>query len=321
MDSMNKKEQYVVSVINSPVPSISDEMVLRIANKHASNLNVEHVSLVLRSPITESEIIKSYFGKFSSGVVYFDDVKKLDIENFTVVCDNSISENFDDCIVVPVENISLIEHALSGDIESFKRQSFNDLREMDCRVLFNMIREHHNIEPVNYIETQKNDLREEYLSGNIFNIGDVVEHKSQLFEILDRGSNYLLVVNESGQTKRIWIKDSAETNKSMPWEPSNIQEEIFYKGYETKNFNKISEDTRNEFKQLVESGSDPYLILKTIKMMDQYIETEESSILASLQECIKKIKEDIATSDYKISSDGRRYPARRITFKNKINGK
>src|SRR5687768_1722102 len=123
MDSMNKKEQYVVSVINSPVPSISDEMVLRIANKHASNLNVEHVSLVLRSPITESEIIKSYFGKFSSGVVYFDDVKKLDIENFTVVCDNSISENFDDCIVVPVENISLIEHALSGDIESLDRKS------------------------------------------------------------------------------------------------------------------------------------------------------------------------------------------------------
>jgi hypothetical protein len=53
----------------------------------------------------------------------------------------------------------------------------------------------------------KNKLREEYFRGEIFNEGDIVESNGQQFTIVKRGSNHLLLKEESGKLVSKWIQD------------------------------------------------------------------------------------------------------------------
>ncbi len=53
------------------------------------------------------------------------------------------------------------------------------------------------------------DLREEYVSGNIFNIGDIVTHDptGMVGEIVRTGANYLICVTEDDKMFKTWTQD------------------------------------------------------------------------------------------------------------------
>ena len=53
------------------------------------------------------------------------------------------------------------------------------------------------------------ELREEFLSGNIFNVGDVVENLNTgvVGRIVSKGSNYVIILDEKETIHRNWIKD------------------------------------------------------------------------------------------------------------------
>jgi len=53
------------------------------------------------------------------------------------------------------------------------------------------------------------DLREEYVSGNIFNIGDIVSHDptGMVGEIVRTGANYLICVTEDDMMFKTWTQD------------------------------------------------------------------------------------------------------------------
>lgn len=66
-------------------------------------------------------------------------------------------------------------------------------------------------------ESYENTLREKYISGKIFNIGEWVQNinTDQIGKIIRRGTNYLICVTEDDVMFKPWIKDVVEwTNHS-----------------------------------------------------------------------------------------------------------
>lgn len=100
------------------------------------------------------------------------------------------------------------EAAVAGDFNKFKKGLPHTLTELDGRRLMNDIRKGmgHPIIKEQFI-VQKDNLREKYFNGEIFNIGDIVESSDIQYEIVKRGSNHLLLKQEDGSLVSKWIQD------------------------------------------------------------------------------------------------------------------
>lgn len=61
-------------------------------------------------------------------------------------------------------------------------------------------------------EEYEKNLRERYISGEIFNVGESVENLNNGFvgKIIRRGTNHLICVTEDGEMFKSWIKDVKE---------------------------------------------------------------------------------------------------------------
>ena len=100
------------------------------------------------------------------------------------------------------------EAAVAGDFNKFKKGLPHTLTELDGRRLMNDIRKGlgHPIIKEQFV-VQKDDLREKYFNGEIFNVGDIVESSDVQYEIIKRGSNHLLLKQEDGSLVSKWIQD------------------------------------------------------------------------------------------------------------------
>ena len=160
--------------------------------------------------------------------------------------------------------------AVDGDYKKFKTGLPRSLTDLDGRRLMNEIRQGMGIEIVKeQVKFETNDIREKYHSGEIFNIGENVTDGEHIFEIIDRGSNYITVVNELGITSKKWL-DSVQPIVVEDVQPGYALEQISYKGYTTKNFN-ISEDAIKAFQDTISRDGDPVAILNAIKATDIYM--------------------------------------------------
>ena len=115
--------------------------------------------------------------------------------------------------------------AAEGDFESFRSFLPKDLSDKDAKELYNQVRAAMNIkEGWNLWEiAPKLDfigLRENYVNGNIFNVGQLVENLNTglIGKIIRRGTNYLICVTEDKIMFKSWIKDVNEevTNSNAP---------------------------------------------------------------------------------------------------------
>lgn len=170
------------------------------------------------------------------------------------------------------------EAAKKGDFQLFKKGLPKTLTELDGRRLMNEIRQGMGIDPIKEeIKFEIADIREQYYSGKIFNVGDKVTDGESVYEILDRGANYITVVNESGDTSKKWLDSvqpiTVQLDEDIP--VGATPSEISYKGYTTKNLHH-SEDAAKAFQttiQRAESGiiKDPVAILNALKATDVYM--------------------------------------------------
>jgi hypothetical protein len=104
--------------------------------------------------------------------------------------------------------------ATKGLYEEFKKKLPSNIRELDGRRLMNDVRIGLGLEPVKEnLILVKNKLREEYFRGEIFNEGDIVESNGDLFTIVKRGSNHLLLKEQSGNLVSKWIQDVNPTEE------------------------------------------------------------------------------------------------------------
>jgi len=110
--------------------------------------------------------------------------------------------------------------AAEGDFESFKSFLPKELDDKDAKELYNQVRAAMNIkEGWNLWEIAPKldfiQLRENYINGNIFNIGQLVENLNTglIGKIIRRGTNYLICVTEDNIMFKSWIKDVMEAQK------------------------------------------------------------------------------------------------------------
>ncbi len=70
------------------------------------------------------------------------------------------------------------------------------------------------------------NLRENYMNGNIFRVGDIVENDNTglIGEIIRTGANYIIAVTEDNMMFKSWIKDITEKFTEVSGVPSNQRE-------------------------------------------------------------------------------------------------
>ena len=164
--------------------------------------------------------------------------------------------------------------ASKGDYPTFKKGLPSTLRDIDGKRLMNDVRQGLGLEHIKEnIKFQPNALREAYLAKQIFNIGDVVESAGAQFEIVDRGSNYLTVVDGEGQTHRKWLHECAVVKVVIEdIQPGYAPDEITFKGYTTKNLHH-SADAAKSFQGTIERYGkvEPATVLAALKATDMYM--------------------------------------------------
>ena len=107
-------------------------------------------------------------------------------------------------------------YAVKGLYEDFKKNLPSSIRDIDSRRLMNDIRIGSGLEPIKEeIKLVKDELREQYFRGEIFNVGEQVEADGQQYEIVKRGSNHLLLKESTGKLVSKWIQNVKLVEKKV----------------------------------------------------------------------------------------------------------
>ena len=115
---------------------------------------------------------------------------------------------------------------VDGDFESFRRGTPKELDDGDTQSLFDAVRQGMGVKKKKEVaemweiapKCDPKGLREQYVGGLIYRIGDIVEslHTGLVGKIIRRGTNHLICVTEEEYMFKSWIRDVMEyTEKKM----------------------------------------------------------------------------------------------------------
>ena len=147
-----------------------------------------------------------------------------DFENIRV-----ISAGVRDADAEGVEGMSaskMRKAVVDGDFDAFRRGTPKDLDDGDTQALFDAVRSGMKIKKKKEVaemweiapKCDPKGLRDNYVSGNIFNLGDVVENLNTglIGEIIRRGTNHLICVTKENYMFKSWIRDVMEAVVNYP---------------------------------------------------------------------------------------------------------
>jgi len=172
------------------------------------------------------------------------------------------------------------EAAKKGDYVLFKKGLPHTLLDIDGRRLMNEIRQGLGLEVVKEsIKFETNKLREKYHAGKIFNIGDKVSDGTSIFEIVDRGPNYVTVVNESGDISKKWLDAIHKVKIKEDVTSGYAPDEVSFKGYTTSNLHHSADATKS-FQSTIERYNkgeiaDAVAVLNALKATDAYMKIND----------------------------------------------
>lgn len=122
-----------------------------------------------------------------------------------------------------VSSSKMRKAVIDNDFSTFRRGTPKTLSNAETQALFDQVRQGMKIKKT---KTQKENynlweiapkldvqnLRENYITGRIFKVGDVVENLNTglIGEVMRRGTNYLICVTKEGYMFKSWIKDLME---------------------------------------------------------------------------------------------------------------
>ena len=177
-----------------------------------------------------------------------------------------------------VSGLRMCESAKAGKFSEFKKGLPHTLTEHDSRRLMNEVRKGLGQEPIKeVVQFERTSVREQYIAGDIFNVGDKVQDENGTYEIMDRGANYITVVNESGVLSKKWIDKVTPVETIAEDIPGGYApEEITFKGYTTKNLHHAP-DAAMAFKQTIDKYNahiikDGVAVLNALKATDTYMQ-------------------------------------------------
>ena len=120
---------------------------------------------------------------------------------------------------------------VDGDFDSFRRGTPKELDDGDTQALFDAVRSGMKIKKKKEVaemweiapKCDPKGLREQYVGGLIYRIGDIVEslHTGLVGKIIRRGTNHLICVTEENYMFKSWIRDVMEAVVNYPG-PSGI---------------------------------------------------------------------------------------------------
>ena len=120
---------------------------------------------------------------------------------------------------------------VDGDFDAFRRGTPKELDDGDTQALFDAVRGGMKIKKKAEVKEMweiapkcdPKGLRDNYVSGNIFNLGDIVEslHTGLIGEIVRRGTNHLICVTKENYMFKSWIRDVMEAVVNYPG-PSGV---------------------------------------------------------------------------------------------------
>ncbi len=147
-----------------------------------------------------------------------------DFENIRV-----ISAGVRDADAEGVEGMSaskMRKAVVDGDFAAFRRGTPKDLDDGDTQALFDAVRSGMKIKKKKEVaemweiapKCDPRGLRDNYVSGNIFNLGDIVENLNTglIGEIIRRGTNHLICVTKENYMFKSWIRDVMEAVVNYP---------------------------------------------------------------------------------------------------------
>jgi len=176
--------------------------------------------------------------------------------------------------------------ASDGDYQGFKKGLPTTLRDIDGKLLMNDVRHGMGLEPIKeQFKINVDLLRDQYISKEIFNVGSIVESNGELYQILERGTNHLILVDRSGALRRKWLQDVTMTEREElftddQFESTNdVPSEITFKGYTTKNLHKAPGANIAFSKTIKNVGNvDPLSVLNALKSTDDYLSVSPDDI-------------------------------------------
>ena len=152
-----------------------------------------------------------------------------DFENIRV-----ISAGVRDADAEGVEGMSaskMRKAVIDGDFDSFRRGTPKELDDGDTQALFDAVRSGMKVKKKKEVaemweiapKCDPKGLREQYVGGLIYRIGDIVEslHTGLVGKIIRRGTNHLICVTEENYMFKSWIRDVMEAVVNYPG-PSGI---------------------------------------------------------------------------------------------------
>ena len=144
-----------------------------------------------------------------------------DLYNFEMI--NVISAGVRDADSSGVEGMSaskMRKAVVDDDFAAFRKGTPKELDDGDTTALFDAVRSGMGITKKKEVKEMweiapKYDpkgLRDNYISGNIFNLGDIVENLNTglIGEIVRRGTNHLICVTKENYMFKSWIRDVME---------------------------------------------------------------------------------------------------------------
>ena len=113
--------------------------------------------------------------------------------------------------------------AVAGDFDSFSSgipSGFADSKKLYRDVRKHMgIREEKDMGDMSDFEY----IRDQYLTGKLWNIGDIVEANGDVGEVVRKGTNYLSFVSEDGKVHKAWLYDIELDERNYRKEYDNYQ--------------------------------------------------------------------------------------------------
>jgi hypothetical protein len=214
-------------------PTTAHELMVKTVNRLAEQKNTDHVIYASTKDSLIQEEKKEQYLKMVFPKTKFKFVNESKINNlieelsskYTKIVIVSGSEQVSQLQKLVKENafIQIIpiteknpdagyakmkQLAVKGLYEEFKKKLPSNIRELDSRRMMNDVRHGLGLEPIKeQLVLVKDELREQYFRGEIFNVDDIVESNGEQFTIVKRGSNHLLLKQSSGKLVSKWIQD------------------------------------------------------------------------------------------------------------------
>ena len=147
--------------------------------------------------------------------------------------------------------------AVKGDYNSFRKGLPVKMKDADGKNLFKDLRSAMGIKsqkgfgvqmrPIMSLEDfEKQELRQEYMEENVFNIGDYVENMNDctIGKIIKRGTNYLVYEMEDGGVKKAWLHEcvAVDSTQVEMMETTNVKKEKVKDVVLQKNSDELDDD-------------------------------------------------------------------------------